>query len=173
MKLKNRISVANKMSPLFIAYSYLGALIVGTVTLVYFNTNSSHSYATDHPKNSQAQSTVNVSAKDYRILQNGTPIHPVMGIAVNTSAVFDLQVRSGIDLKKEKNKPLAAEISILRGATKVTSLKFENVAEMKTKNLQEWINQQFQPGDKLCIELQNTVLSPNDAMKVYTLATAY
>jgi hypothetical protein len=172
MKLKNRMSVANKISPLFIAYSYLGALIVGTVALVYFNTNSSQSYATD-PKSSQGQTASNVSAKDYRILQNGTPIHPIMGIAVNTTAVFDLQVKNGIDLKKEKNKPLAAEISILRGSTKVNSIKFENIVDMKEKNLQEWINGQFQPGDKLAIELQNTVLNPTDAIKVYTLAAAY
>jgi hypothetical protein len=173
MKLKNRISVANKMSPLLIAYCYLGTLIVGTIALVYFNTNSSTSYATDHPTNGPTKNTLSVSGKDFRILQNGAPIHPVMGVAVNSSAIFDIQIKNGIDLKKVKTKPLAAEVSIVRGDKKVNSMKFENVAEMKNKNLQDWIKEQFQPGDKLSIELQNTLLSPTDAVKVYSLAMAY
>ena len=169
MRLKNNISVKNVTAHVIVLYTCLGAIIIGLLAFIYFNSRVTTSFATDHP----TQDKPKTSGKDFRILQNGKPLDPIMGVAINSEGIFDLQVRMGVDLKKIKSRPLAAEVSVLRGGTKVSSLVFEDVKDLKSKNLQSWINSNYRAGDKLSIQLLNTILEPGQSTKVYSLASVY
>jgi hypothetical protein len=170
MKLKNRTSVKNSNVAIMISYSFLGSLLLSIIALIYFNLRSTSSSASNiTPK----ENTVKRSGNDFRILQNGKPIDPIMGIGVNAEGIFEIQIRPGVELRKIKTKPIAAEISILRGQEKVSTIKFNDIIEVKAKNLSEWMNNNYVPRDKMAIELFNTILEPTESVKVYSLAAVY
>jgi DNA-binding transcriptional regulator YiaG len=170
MKLKNRVRVQNTNRAIALSYSFLGALLLGVLALVYFNIKSTNLSAANI---APGEGVVKRTANDFRVLQNGKPIDPLMGISVNADGNFEIQIRPGVDLKKTKTKPIGSEISILRGGTKISTKSFADINEVKTQNLGEWIKSNYQPKDKLAIELLNTTLEPSDAVKVYSMAAVY
>lgn len=169
MKLKNRVNVKNSSSQILVSYGFLGSIVIGLLTLMYFNFSSSISFATDH----KSKESVKATGNDFRILQNGTPIMPIMGVAVNSKGIFNIQVRTGIDIIKNHSKPLSTEVSIIRDQLKLDSLRFNDINELKSKDLQPWIKSHYQMGDKIAIELFNTVLEEGQSVKVYSLASVY
>lgn len=170
MKLVNRTTVRNNNTAIMVSYSFLATLIVGLIALLYFNISGSDSMANDVVKKEMKKKA---TAKDFRILQNGSPIIPVMGVGTNLQGVFEIQVRSGVELKKDIAKPISAEVALLRGENELSKVKFASVKELKSKDLQPWINSNFQTGDKIAIRLMNTVLEPEESTKVYSLAPIY
>ena len=170
MKLKNRTSVNNSNVAIMVSYSFLGSLFLAIIALIYFNLRSTSSSAGNvTPK----ENTIKRSGNDFRILQNGKVIDPIMGIGVNTEGIFEIQIRPGVDLKKIKTKPIAVEVSIVRGHEKVGTVKFNDINEVKSKNLSEWMTSNYVPRDKMAIELFNTILEPTESVKVYSLAAVY
>lgn len=168
MKLKNKAYVTNMANLLEGIQVGIGVnlLLAFTFFFLTVSVSSAHNKPTkDHKEK--------VTGDVFRILQNGEPVIPIMGVAVNSEGIFQIQVRRGIELKKIKEKPIEVEIAIVRGEKKIGSKKFSDINSLQLQNLRSWLESNFQEGDKFSIELFNTVLDSDQAIKTYSLARVY